>query len=61
VFALVLAAFAIGIMRDYIEGTERKTYTYAWHLREFVPDSHKRKTDPIGRDPTERPVPRRKD
>ncbi len=60
VIALILAAFAIGIVRDYIDGTERKTYTYAWHLREFVPDSHKHRTDPIGRDRSERVIPRRK-
>jgi len=49
VVAIVLASIVIGIIRDYIDTAERKTYTYAWHLREFVPDPQKRQTDPIGR------------
>jgi hypothetical protein len=49
VLSLVLAALVLGVIRDNIDASERRTYTYAWHLREFVPESLRRDTDPIGR------------
>jgi hypothetical protein len=47
--AVLFGALTIGVLRDYVDESERRTYIYAWHLREFVPDEHKRETDPVER------------
>jgi serine/threonine protein kinase len=49
IFAVTLGVFIVGIIRDHIDKAEKSTYTYAWHLREWIPDSHKRATDPVNR------------
>ncbi len=49
VIVVLFGAVAIGILRNYLDAAERQTYTYAWHLREFVPEAHKRATDPVNR------------
>ncbi len=56
IFAVTVGIFVVSIMRDNIDAAERSTYTYAWHLREWIPDSHKRRTDPVGRKTTHEAV-----
>jgi hypothetical protein len=46
---VIVGVLVVSVLRDYIDRAERATYTYAWHLREWIPDEHKRQTDPVGR------------
>ncbi len=46
VIGIFAGSFAVGRMRDQLYAAERRTYLYAWHLREFVPETARAATDP---------------
>jgi len=49
VVAIITVSLALARVRDTLDDAERRLYVYAWHLREIVPTSARRATDPVAR------------
>ena len=50
VVGILFGCFIVGHIRDQLFAAEKRLMLYAWHLREFIPQSARRATDPtVGR------------